>query len=52
MAHLADALPINKFANVQKKIKPNINGTAPKPLFFNVSAPLMARINPKLVQLK
>ena len=49
MAHLAEALPINKFRNADRMMKQMMSGRPVNPMFFKNSAPLMARIKPKLL---
>jgi hypothetical protein len=49
IAHLADALPIKRFKNADKRMKQIINGKPVKPTLFKNSAPLIARIKPRLL---
>ena len=49
MAHLADALPMNRLRNADKRMKQIISGRPVNPMFFRNSAPWMAKINPKLL---
>ena len=49
IAHLADALPIKRFKKADKRMKQIINGKPVKPMLFKNSAPLIAKIKPKLL---
>jgi hypothetical protein len=49
IAHLAEALPMKRFKKADKRMKQIINGKPVKPIFFKNSAPLIARIKPRLL---
>jgi len=52
MAHLADALPISILMDAESMMKRIMSGISPIPEELIVSAPLMARIMPRLDSLK
>ena len=52
MAHFAEALPMSKLIVIAKTMKPTIKGTPSIFIASRALAPLMARIGPKLLQLK
>ena len=49
IAHLAEALPINKLRKADNKIKQMMSGSPVNPTLFKKSAPLIAKIKPKLL---
>ena len=51
-AHWADALPTQRLMTAARRTKHNINGIGPSPEASRTSAPLMAKIIPRLVYLK
>ncbi len=52
IAHLALALPITRLIAAATNTKQSMSATGPRFAAFSTSAPLMAMIRPRLVQLK